>query len=562
MNRSSIRQVGKSSVEIVEEAVHLLRMSPVSIIASYYVGTLPFILGFLYFWSDMSRSSFAYRHCAEAALGLSLLFLWMKCWQAVFARRLKAHVCGEPLPRWTLRRIVRLAAVQIAIQPSSLFVLPIAALLLLPFGWVYASYNNAAVIGDDEDADVATVLKRSWQQAGLWPRQNHILISILFIFALFVFVNLAIAIGLVPVLVRSLVGVETVLSRGRQHMFNTTFLAAVWGTTYLCINPITKAVYMLRCFYGESLHTGTDLRAELRSVAAKWKAAAALILMLVLCAGTCRCAALETENSDPAIDGGQEALPSVSPAELDQTISDIMRQPEYAWRMPREKPPKDEIRKGWLAGFIDAVGRTLGRWVRRTGRWLGRIADRIADWLARHLSSRDPSGGRTGWMTSVRGLTTALLIVIGVTLAIMLFKSLRSRRAGRAEVIAEAVLSTPDLGDEDLAADELPADTWSSIARELLEKGELRLALRAFYLASLAQLAQHEMITIAKFKSNREYERELRRRAHALPDLLTAFAQNVTVFDGAWYGMHKVTRGIMAGFAANLERIRACVEGQ
>ena len=79
-------------------------------------------------------------------------------------------------------------------------------------------------------------------------------------------------------------------------------------------------------------------------------------------------------------------------------------------------------------------------------------------------------------------------------------------------------------------------------------KGELRLALRAVYLATLACLARQELITIAKYKSDREYELELRRRSHTQPQLAGVFAENRAVFEGAWYGLHEVTPGIMDRF--------------
>ena len=89
-------------------------------------------------------------------------------------------------------------------------------------------------------------------------------------------------------------------------------------------------------------------------------------------------------------------------------------------------------------------------------------------------------------------------------------------------------------------------------------KGELRLALRALYLAGLAHLAQRDMIRVAKFKSNRDYERELRRRARALPELQAAFAENVGIFDRVWYGLHDVTQESLQRFQMNLEKIKAC----
>jgi hypothetical protein len=91
-----------------------------------------------------------------------------------------------------------------------------------------------------------------------------------------------------------------------------------------------------------------------------------------------------------------------------------------------------------------------------------------------------------------------------------------------------------------------------------LERGELRLAMRAFYLASLAHLSERNLLTLARFKSNRDYERELLRRSHALPEVARLFSENVSVFDGIWYGLHEVTDESVAAFRANVERIKSC----
>ena len=86
-------QKTKGAMEIIEEAVYVLRRNPLSLLAGYYIGTLPFITALLYFWADMSRSAFAEDYCSPASLGLALLFIWMKCWHAVFCQKLTAH-CG------------------------------------------------------------------------------------------------------------------------------------------------------------------------------------------------------------------------------------------------------------------------------------------------------------------------------------------------------------------------------------------------------------------------------------------------------------------------------------
>src|SRR3954465_13184164 len=98
------RQSTKSALELIEEAIHLLRASPISTLSTYYVGALPFVLGLLYYWTDMSRSAFASSHLAEAALGLSALFLWMKFWQGMFCTSLRSRLLGSESTRMTPRR--------------------------------------------------------------------------------------------------------------------------------------------------------------------------------------------------------------------------------------------------------------------------------------------------------------------------------------------------------------------------------------------------------------------------------------------------------------------------
>jgi hypothetical protein len=119
-----------------------------------------------------------------------------------------------------------------------------------------------------------------------------------------------------------------------------------------------------------------------------------------------------------------------------------------------------------------------------------------------------------------------------------------------------AVKPVPDITREDLEATALPEEDWLNLAGELMGRGELRLALRAVYLATLACLARQELITIAKYKSDREYELELRRRSHTRPHLAGVFAENRVLFECAWYGLREVTPGIMERFLQNQERIR------
>jgi hypothetical protein len=551
MRRKVQRQFGKDAIEIIEEATHLLRLLPTSLFTGYYLGSLAFILGFLYFWADMSRNAFAYKHVVEAAFAISLLFIWMKCWHAVFAIQLRAHICNGQNIRWSLPKIMNLIIVQTAIQPSGLFTLPLAMLIALPFGYTYAFYQNISVFGDGETDDIKTVCKKSWQHAMLFQRQNYIVLFILSIFGFFIFLNLSIVIYITPQLLNTLFGIETVFSKAGWNMLNTTFLAVTCGIAYLILDPLVKAIYVLRCFYGESLYTGEDLKIELK----KFQPANKIILSLLV--GSLIVLLMNPAKTVFASDY-QSQEPFISAQELDQSINEVISKREYAWKMPREKPDKSKG-NGFLSAFIDDVIDTLSNWFGQVKSWIKKIIEWIIEQLNKLFINRDRNRPlNTEWIRSVKILLYVLLCLAACTLALMIWRMWKNRIGRRVEVAIGAG-STTDINDN-ILADALPANSWLNLAQELMERGDLRLALRAFYLASLSYLSQHEMIKIARFKSNRDYEKELYLKAHTMPDLLSAFAQNVRIFESIWYGMHEVTSDTVRSFNKNQERIMSFAE--
>ncbi|MEO8429113.1 MAG: DUF4129 domain-containing protein [Verrucomicrobiota bacterium] len=556
MSRKLNNQYGRGAVELIEEAVHLLRTAPVPLFVSYYLGGLPFVIGFLYFWADLSRSAFAQNRCAVAALGLSTLFLWMKGWQAVFASQLRARISLDAASRWSLSRAVRLAAGQMMLQPSGLFLLPIALIVAMPFGWAYAFYQNMTALGNGESEDFKSLISRSWQQARLWPAQNHLVISILFLFGIFVFLNLVSAMVVLPELFRMLTGVETQFTRSIGNVLNTTFFATAFWLAYLCVDPIAKAVYVLRCFYGEALRSGEDLKAELKSFPTRAGLAKKLSLSLVVLSALVVQAPAASKDPGQALTANpQPRRTSVVAAELDRSIEEVLSRREFSWRLPRETVGESKNEKSLLAMFVEEVIETIKSWANTVGRWM--------KWLVDYFRGKrgiDQTGEAMwlSWLMSAKGLILVLLLVLSIVLLALIYRLWRRRQPLVSELKAEAIQPAPDLKDETVAADQLSEDGWIRLGRQLLERGEFRIALRAFYLASLAHLAERELITIARFKSNHEYERELRRRAHALPELTAVFEQSVTVFERVWYGLHDVNAELVQDFSAKVERIKAC----
>jgi hypothetical protein len=148
-------------------------------------------------------------------------------------------------------------------------------------------------------------------------------------------------------------------------------------------------------------------------------------------------------------------------------------------------------------------------------------------------------------------LIAAAVVLIGVV-AWMMWK--QSRRECSPTVKARAVAAAePDLNDENVQAAHLPADGWLALARERMAVGEWRLALRALYLATLAGLAADGLISLAKFKTNLDYERELRRRALTRNELVARFAARRKMFEDVWYGHAAPVEPAVRGWLAELE---------
>ncbi|HUC84502.1 MAG TPA: hypothetical protein VL970_04845 [Candidatus Acidoferrales bacterium] len=544
--KGSQRQSGRSAFDLLEEATHLLRTAPVATLAVYYLGAIPFVLGLLYFWADLSRSPFAPRHLAGASFGMAALFLWLKFCHVVFARRVRAQAAGEQYLPPGVRRAARIFVMQAILQPSGLFVLPLALLPALPFPWVYAFYQNVAVLDDGGEASTAVLAKKSWRQAKLWPRQNHLLLAVAAAFAFCVFLNWLTVCLLLPQLFRMFFGMESNFTTSPLALLNTTFFAAMFSLTYLCVDPILKTAYALRCFYGDSLASGEDLKAELKPyLNAAVKAVASLSILATVFSGM---PAVAAPPNPPA-----EVKANLPPADLDRAINQTIHERKYLWRMPREQVAEQEAGQGVIGKFFSQIADWLRQVARSVRDWLEELLRRLFP-ATRHA---EPLPGGYGWIMTLQILLYGLAAVVIAALIILIVRLVRDRARSRAPVASQPFQPAPDLADEYLDADHLPADGWSKLAAELLERGEFRLALRAYFLASLAHLAGRNLISLARFKSNRDYERELHRRAHSLPDLPAIFGGNLSIFERVWYGAEAAGGELVRDFAARVEKLKA-----
>ncbi len=306
------RHDSKPTLELIDEAFCLVRSAPAWLSTSYLIGTVPFVLGMIYFWSDMSRSAFAERRCLEFSLALALLFFWMKIFQAVYARGLRAIAAGRMI-NWSLRRIARMVVTQVCLQPYGIIAIPLSMIVAFPLPAVHAFYQNLSAMEEQDHETVRAYAARAWKQAKLWPTQSGIIvwllspwmlgvgliisfwIASLFIsyimplglysdlvwffialllvyysvfpfapFSCIVAANIAVAIYALPLLLKMLFGVESTFTTSGWHTIcNTTYIMAVFALAYICLDPLSKAAHALRCYYGDAIKSGEDLLKDL-----------------------------------------------------------------------------------------------------------------------------------------------------------------------------------------------------------------------------------------------------------------------------------------------------------
>jgi hypothetical protein len=571
MKASPRQKLGRPPLDLYEDAVHLLREAPLGIHLTYQLGAAPFLLGLLWFWTDMTRGAYADLRCAPGALGLAILFLWMKTCQSVFAARLERQLRMAPDEPWTAARWLRILATQAAIQPWGLILLPVSCLaLLLPTPWVFACLQSATVTADASQGSAVECLRRAVRNGCRWPGQNHGLVGLLIVIAFGVTTNVAVALATAPYLARTLLGVESDFTLTIASLFNTTFLLAVVGLAYLVLDPLVKTVHVLRCFEGEALHTADDLRAGLkrlrlsrRTAAGSGLVASALLGALLLVGPGASPAVAQTPPPAPVgvTPPTPMAVPdAVAPTELNQALDSVLDRPDYTWRAPRELSPEepDNPNESRLVRWLRGQAKSFSAFLDRNA---GKVFGGLDRWLRKFFSTPTTPNLPTGkdqvdWATGLR-ILVILVLVIGVAwIGWILFRFYQRRRPRTAKPQPVAVAPLPDLTQEQVSADQLPEDDWLAMARDLASRGDLRLALRAVYLASLAHLARRELIRLAPFKTNRDYQRELTRRAGSVPGLPAEFAATAGSFDRVWYGAHAATPELLSETEAHLETMR------
>ena len=508
----------KSGVELLEESVDLLRRAPSGAWAWYLAGAVPFFGGALIFWSRMTGVT-AVPDPLLGALAVALLFGWRQYSRAWFAGELYRMLSGGDAARHSFGTLAAVWFAGIARIP----------LLIIPFPVVIALFRNVAVIAPRAEGP----LDAFGRAGALASRGSDQFVGLITLAGASVVIWFNVFTGMLtlPALVQIFTGQDLVFLRNSGALLNGTVMLASLMVAWGIVDVVLAAFYALRVFYGESEETGADLLGAWRRALAR----AAVVASVVLCV-------VGLVRADE------------KPRDLRQAVDRVLQEQPYQWRgpLPAAKDQNAFVRftdnlMAKIHGSIQAVKRGLARFI---------------DWLKEVLGSRpEPKGNAPPPVASLRAVSWLVIVVLaGALVALFMRTKILSFRRGTVAPLPAGPVPI-DLSDPSVLASQLPENEWIDMARDFVGRGEYRMALRAYFLASLAFLAAREMLVVGRYKTNLDYLREVRRRARGVSGLEGLFAGGIRSFESAWYGAHEVGDSEVRGFAESFERMRGLVGG-
>ena len=553
----------RGALQFLEEAFHLLRSIEARCWLVFYLGAIPFALGLLYFGADMGRSGQA----ADSAMLISLvmvgLYGWLRWCQACFCAGLWETLSPGQIPRLPTRKRIGQFAALFFVQSFQVPLLIIGGFFALPIAWVIAFLQSSAVIALTRDLGprpLRTLAAGSLRHCQRDWAQNHGILILMAFVTLFTWVNILATCVIVPTFGKMFFGIESLFTiNPAAATMNSTFQIGVWLLTWLVMSPVVKAVYVLRCFYEESRTSGADLMSRLADCQAKRSDQAARggatasnalgIAMLALLPWS----DLRADTSPTAREAGTS---TVNDLEFERELSETLEQKKYQWTLSRHLSEEEiNAEETWIGRQLREVARSVRETVKKVSDW---VENMIKEFLKRDQGSRRAGGELdSGFFKNLSSsLSIGLVVVlVGVLIWFGWIAYRKYRAAPVKETDGGGGSDAIDLTSEDLIASQLPESEWVRLAREQLANGDHRLAIRALFLASLAQLGDKGLLRIARFKSNRDYGGELLLRARSNPSLREAFGENTLLFERVWYGLHQIGDAAVAEFLGNHERI-------
>jgi len=544
-----------TALEALERGFALFRSTFAREAWRYYTGAAPLVLFSIPVWvlnGQIRVSDGAVFMQAAVLAGAYLLRVWMV---GSYMQRVRKAAFGAPTskPAGAAAKVAglgRLLAWKITLSAGALATLPSIA----GPAWLYSACEFAGL-----EAQEYGVERHSFSGclslASQWFGGGVLLFLMLIPLWVAVWLNALILATIVPQLLHSVFGVNTLLST-RMGIFSLIESSAFWlslsAGAWLALDPIVKCTFVVVYQHLRSRREGDDLRSLLASLPREQQKKAQLIA--------------PSANGRKVLTGALFVLATIAGSvSLTGTAWAEQGSPAQSATETAADPARDQRIQTLRQALDQESQRAIYRWHDAehpdTPTWLDKLLARIVHSIERTWNALwdflnklwprglnlTPGGGKG--QLQMKDLRLWLALIATVTLAaggVLVW--LRRRRETASLSIPLTVASLPDLS-ETAVASERSEDEWFALAGRLQGEGELRFALRAAYFGLLAGLAQREWLTIRRDRTNREYlsefTRRWRRRPQAamearveIPEMLRG---SLRQFDRVWYGSHAVT---------------------
>lgn len=544
-----------SPLEALERGFALFRSTFASEAWRYYVGAAPLVLCFIPMWvlNGQIRISDGALVMEAALLSAGyLLRVWMV---GSYMQRVRERAFSTPKSKPAGAAAKAAAVARLLVWK---FMLSAGALTTLPTlagaSWFYSACQFASLEAM-EDGGERRSLTGCLALAGQWFGGGLLLFLMLFPLWIAVWLNGLILAMIVPQLLHSIFGVNTLLSTqmGIYALIQSSaFWLSLFAGAWLALDPIVKCTFAVVYQHLRSRREGDDLRGLLASLPREQQKKAqmiastgtggrvrtgALLLLATIVAGVCLTATAVAAQAPPT---PRLTEPSNSAREariqkLRQAVDQESQRAIYRWHNAEHPSPPT-----WFDKLLARIGHSIEHAWNKLWNFLRKL------W-SRGWSPSLGNENRGSWQLKELRLWLTLVGILTLATAGVLVW-LRRRKEAASLSIPLVVAPLPDLSDS-AAASERSEDEWFALASRLEGEGELRFALRAAYFGLLAGLAQREWLTIRRDRTNREYLNEFKRRwgrrpqaaVDARAEVPEKLRGSLRQFDLVWYGSHGVT---------------------
>jgi hypothetical protein len=558
-----------SPLEALERGLALYRSTFGREAWRYYAGTAPLVLCFIPMWVVNGQIRISDGALMTESALLAGGYLLRVSTVGSYMRHVRERAFSTPTSKPAgaaaqAAAVGRLLAWKIVLSAGALTTLPSVA----GASWFYSACQFASLEAQEDGAERHSftgclALASQWFGGGL------LLFLMLFPLWIAVWLNGLILAMLLPQLLHSIFGVNTLLSTqmGMYTLLRSSgFWLSLFVGAWLALDPIVKCTFAVVYQHLRSRREGDDLRGVLASLPREQQNKAqmiasnatggrvvtrvlfvlATILASVSLTPTARAAPVPPARSTSGTPGNSAR--EVRVQRLRQALDQESQRAIYRWHDAEHPSPPT-----WFDKLLVRIGHSVGQAWSTFWKTLWNFFRKV--WPRGLALPGNQKPGR--WHLKDLGLWLTLVAILTLAAAGVLFWSRQPRETASLS-IPPAVAPIPDLRDS-AAASERSEDEWFALANRLEGEGELRFALRAAYFGLLAGLAQREWLTIRRDRTNREYLDEFRRRWRRRPqaaveartEIPEKLRGSLRQFDRVWYGSHAVTPETVATYLQN-----------